>query len=189
MKQKRQTVGVPAQNGRATWVQTERRAHEQWAKLAANEPKAAALMHHLVARMERQNAVVVSQKVLAGLMGCSVETVKRAIRSLVAGKWVQIVKLNGPGTVSAYVVNDRVAFGERRENLRLSLFSATIVASADDQDSETLDHSDLMKIPVLFPGERQLPTGPGEEPPAEPSLDGLEPDLPALRDDPQRPLI
>lgn len=57
------------------------------------KPRAAALAHHLVAQMGHQNAVVVSQAVLAKLMGCSVETVKRAVRDLVAERWIQVVRI------------------------------------------------------------------------------------------------
>jgi hypothetical protein len=88
--------------------------------------------------------------------------------------------MNGPGTVSAYVVNDRVAWGQPRDQLRLSAFSATVVADAGDQDTATLEPNDLRRIPMLYPGESQLPTGPGEDPPAQPSIPGMEPDLPAL---------
>lgn len=186
---KAKALGVPAASGRATWVQTERKAHEAWGRLAGKNPRAAALMHHLVARMGDQNAVVISQKTLAALLGVSVDTVKRGLQMLVAEKWIQIVKLNGPGTVAAYVVNSQVAFAERRETLHMALFSANVVADAADQDAATLTHGELRKIPMLFPGETQLPTGPGEEPPAEPSLDGLEHDLPALADNRQASLI
>ena len=33
---------------------------------------------------------------------------------------------------------------------------------------------------MLFPGERQLPTGDGEDPPSQPALPDMEPDLPAI---------
>ena len=138
------------------------------------------LLHHLVAQMGHQNAVVVPQKVLAKLMKCSQETVKRAVADLVAERWVQVVKLNGPGTVNAYVVNDRVAWGQPRDQLRLSAFSATVVADHDDQDPTTLDHADLRRIPTLYPGEQQLPSGPHEDPPSQPCLPDMEPDLPFL---------
>ncbi|MDP1171549.1 hypothetical protein Q6304_27780, partial [Klebsiella pneumoniae] len=90
------------------------------------------------ANMGHQNAVVVSQKVLAQIMGRSVDTVKRAIRDLVAERWVSVVKLNGPGTVNAYVVNDRVAWGQPRDQLSLSVFSATVVADLAEQEEVTL---------------------------------------------------
>ncbi len=172
--------GVPAKNKIGQWVQTERKAHEAWANLIGRKPRAAILLHHLVAQMGHQNAVVVPQKVLAKLMKCSQETVKRAVADLVAERWVQVVKLNGPGTVNAYVVNDRMAWGQPRDQMILSTFSATIVADHEDQDATTLDDTELRRIPVLYPGEDQLPAGPGEPPPSQAILDGTEPDLPFI---------
>jgi DNA-binding transcriptional regulator YhcF (GntR family) len=174
------SLGTTAAHKPGNWVQTERKAHEEWAGLIARKPRAAALLHHLVAQMGSQNAVVVSQRTLSKLMGCHLETVKRAIRDLAAERWIQVVKMNGPGTVCAYVVNDRVAFQGKRENMRFSLFSATIIADAEDQEPLALEHSDLRRIPALFPGERQLPSGPGAEPPSQPAMPGMEPDLPAI---------
>jgi len=173
-------IGVPARNKPGNWVQTERKAHEAWASLISRKPRSAELMHHLVAQMGHQNAVVVPQKVLAKLMGRSTDTVQRALEVLVSENWIQIVRLNGPGTVSAYVVNDRVAWGEKRENLKLSVFSANVIADMEDQNPAELEHKDLRKIPQLFHGERQLPHGPGEDPPSQPSIDGMEPDLPSI---------
>lgn len=175
-------VGLSNAHKPGQWVQTERKAHEAWANLIARKPRAAELLHHLVAQMGHQNAVVVPQKVLAQLMGRSLDTVQRAVRDLVAEKWIQVVKLNGPGTVAAYVVNDRVAWGQPRDQLRLSVFSATVVADFADQDAAALEHSDLRRIPTLYPGERQLPMGPGEDPPTQPTFPGLEPDLPAIEE-------
>lgn len=177
-----QEVGTPAKHKPGQWVQVERKASEAWARLCVKKPSAAAVLHHLVANMGHQNAVVIPQKVLAKLIGVSDRTVRTAIADLVADKWISVVKLNGPGTVAAYVVNDRVAWGQRRDQLCLSVFSATIVADRDDQDETLLGHADLRRIPTLYPGEQQLPTGPGEEPPSQPPIPGLEPDLPALTD-------
>lgn len=173
-------IGVQAIHKPGQWVQTERKAHEAWAGLIARKPRAAELLHHLVAQMGHQNAVLVPQKVLAKMMGRSIDTVQRALRDLEAERWIQIVKMNGPGTVAAYVVNDRVAWGQPRDQLRLSVFSATVVADAEDQDPLTLEHGDLRRIPTLYPGERQLPSGPGEAPPSQPAIPGMELDLPAL---------
>ena len=175
-------VGVPARNKPGHWVQTERKAHEAWARLIARKPRAAELLHHLVAQMGHQNAVVIPQAVLAKLMNRSVDTVQRAVKDLVAGGWIQVVRL-GRGKEAAYVVNDRVAWGQPRDQLRLSVFSASVVADFDDQDEALLGHGDLRRIPTPYPGELQLPTGPGEEPPSQPVLDGLEPDLPHIDPD------
>jgi hypothetical protein len=178
------TIGTPAKHKQGQWVQTERKAHEAWAKLIARKPRAAELLHHLVAQMGHQNAVVVPQNVLAKLMGRSVDTVQRAVRDLVAERWIQVVRL-GKGKEAAYVVNDRVAWGQPRDQLCLSVFSATVVADIEDQETTTLDGAELRRIPTLYPGERQLPTGAGEDPPSQPSISGMEPDLPALTEQEQ----
>ncbi len=174
-----QEIGTPAKIKTGHWVQTERKTHEAWGRLIARKPRAAALAHFLVAQMGHQNAVVVSQTILAKMMGCSVETVKRAVRDLVAENWIQVVRI-GKGKEAAYVVNDRVAWGQSRDQLRLSVFSATVIADFDDQEESMLGSADLRRIPTIYPGERQLPSGVGEDPPSQPSFDGLEPDLPQL---------
>lgn len=173
-----QDLGIPAKNRPGQWVQTERKAHEAWARLIARKPRAAELLHHLVAQMSHQNAVVISQKTLAKIMGRSLDTVQRAVSDLVTERWIQVVRI-GKGKEAAYVVNDRVAWGQPRDQLNLSVFSANVVADIDDQDTATLEHSELRRIPALYPGERQLPSGPGEQPPSQQSLPGMEPDLPA----------
>lgn len=174
-------IGKPAKQagtGR-TWVQTERATHEAWAMLIQQKPRAAMLMHHLVARMGDKNALVVSQKTLARLMGVTDRTVRSAVADLVERKWIQVVRLNGPGTVAAYVVNDRVAWGQRRgEMWSLSTFSAQVIADAADQEADALSHDDLRQIPALFTGDLQVPEGAGMEPPSQPSIDGFETPLP-----------
>ena len=175
-------IGKPgAVAARNSWVQTERKAHEAWAALISKKPRAAQLMHHLVAYMGEKNAVVISQKLLGQIMGVTDRTVRSAIVDLVSDKWISVVKLNGPGTVSAYIVNDQVAWGESRNNLHLSVFSANIVADRAEQEVGLLGSSDLRRIPTLFLGEGQLPTGPGIDPPSQPTLTGIdEPDLPSI---------
>jgi len=174
-----QSIGKPATEYYKTWVQTERSVHEAWAHLMKKSPRAAMLLHLLVARTGEQNAVVVSQKTISKLMGCGISTAKRAIKDLTAGKWIQVVQLNGPGTVSAYVLNDQVAWAETRDKLHLSMFSAVIIADIEDQDPAQLEATKLRKIPVLYPGEQQLPSGSSDDPPSQGLIPGLEPPLPA----------
>ena len=173
-------IGAPAAPKYGQWVQTERKAHEAWASLLTRKPRAGILLHILVAHMGHQNAVVISQKTLAKLMNVTDRTVRTAVSDLVAERWIQVLKLNGPGSVSAYVVNDRVAWGQPRGELVLSVFSAAVVADKADQDPATMDRTGLRRIPILYPGEQQLPAGPGEPPPSQTILDGMEPDLPFL---------
>lgn len=164
---------------RNTWVQTEKTAHEAWAALIGKSPKAAQLMHLLTARISDNNAVVISQKNLMRLMGCSRRTVQRALNTLSADRWIEIRQIGETGSVNAYILNDRVAWTQPRDNLRYSLFTATVIVSEDEQpDRDELGAQEpLRKLPKV--GEFQLPVGDGLPPPSQPSLPNMEPDLPA----------
>jgi len=169
-------LGSPAENPRKTWVQTERKAHEAMVKLIRERPRAAMLLNCLIARMGHQNAVVVSQKVLAKLVGVGERTIKRAVKDLVERHFIQVVQLNGPGTVNAYVVNDRVAWQDRRGTMKkYSTFSANIVADVEDQPESTLSHESLVALPALYAGEEAVPAGEGEDPPSQAIMEGFEP--------------
>jgi hypothetical protein len=182
MKNTKSPIGAPplAQSKRQTWVQTERSAHEGWAQLVRTNQRAAALLHVLVSQMDSQAAVVASRSTLAQLVGYSEATVKRAIADLKNDRWIEVIQLGGKGGVNAYVVNSRVAWADSRERLPSARFSAVVIARRDEQDR--IESAPLRRIPTLYPGENQLPTGYGQEPPSQPSIDGLEPDLPAISD-------
>ena len=148
---KAQSLGVPDGTSRKTWVQTDRDAHVEWDGLIARSPIAARLAHRLVALMGSQNAVVVSQKTLATLLGCAERTVRYAVKELVAGRWIQVVRVGAAGPIHAYIVNDQIAWGEKRELIgRLSLFSARVVAAEAEQPA-AVEPVQLRRIPVLFP--------------------------------------
>jgi hypothetical protein len=88
------------------------------------------------------------------------------------------VQIGGKGGANAFVINSRVAWSQSRDKLHLASFNARIIADMAEQ--QAVDDVPLRRVPVLMPGDLQLPTGPGEPPPSQPSIPGLEPDLPAL---------
>lgn len=160
------------------FVQTDRATHEAWARFTVKRPTAAGVLHLLTANVGHQNAVIISQKVIAKALGVSGRTVIRAIADLEAGNWIQVVKL-GAGRECAYVLNDRVAWADKRDNLRLSRFSAEVIADAEDQSELTLSDAPLHHLPSLLNDETQLPSGDGLPAESQPFFEGLEPDLPA----------
>lgn len=174
---------------RGTWVQTERRAHEEWALLIGTHPKAAQLLHLLVAHMDRKSAVVVSHKVLAEMMKCSVNTVKRALVPLQAGNWIEVVRIgSGRGGVNAYLVNRRVAWADKREKQQYAAFDARIITSASEQEDDYFQERGALKqLPNI--GEFPIPMGDGLPPPNQPAIEGLEPDLPVVGDAAERALL
>ena len=170
---------APGTSSRVTWVQTERATHEAWGMLTVSSPRAAALAHFLVANMEATGAVVASYATLSKMSGMSVSTIRRAVDDLKAGRWIEVVQIGGKGGANAFIVNSRVGWAESRNKLHLAAFSARVIA--DKAEQNYIDDAPLRRIPTLMPGERQLPTGPGEDPPSQPAIDGMEPDLPSLQ--------
>ena len=164
-----------------TWVQTERAAHEKWARLAINNPRASSVLHVMISNMGRHNAIIASHANLARMSGCSVATLKRCLSVLKEENWIEVRQIGPTGTACAYVINDRVAWSGARDGIRYSLFSATVLVSEDEQpDKDKLDtQPPLTKLPSLYPGERQLPSGAGLPPPSAPMIPGLEADLPS----------
>lgn len=174
---------LPPQRLHGTWVQTEREAHEAWAMFLGlpGAVNASRVLHLLLSRIGDHNAVVISQKTLAQLLNVDARTVRRAVAMLKEYRWIQTRQIGDRGTVLAYVINDSVAWTGKRDGIRYSLFSAQVVISDQEQpDADTLDDEPaLRKLPNLYPGERQLPTGAGLPPISQPSFPGMEPDLPA----------
>lgn len=172
-------VTAPAGN----WVQTDRKGHEKWAMLAIDNPRASSVLHVIVAQMGRHNALVTSQTNLARAAKCSLATLKRSLAVLREQCWIEVRQIGPTGTACAYIVNDRLVWSGDRDGIRYSLFSAAILVSDDEQPdrAELGAQPPLERIPALFPGERQLPTGDGLPPPSQPALPGMEPDLPALK--------
>ena len=174
MSQESKQLGLTTAPG-GTWVQTDRAAHERWAQLAIANPRASSVLHVLVAQMGRHNAIVTSQTTLAKAAHCSLPTLKRALSILREQGWIEVRQIGPTGTACAYIINDRVAWSGKRDGIRYSLFSAAVLIADDEQpDRDELGAQPaLHRLPNLFPGERQLPSGPGLPPPSEPSLPGI----------------
>lgn len=164
------------------FVQTDKKTHEEWARLTLSKPAAAALMHTLASQVGKHNSVVASYGTLAELLGVSQMTIRRAVTVLTEGNWIQVNRIGGAGTSNVYTLNDRVVWAEARNGLRYSMFSANVLVSASEQPKQDLENqTPLRKLPRI--GEFQLPSGDGLPPPSQPFLDGFEPDLPASGQD------
>ena len=174
------TPSKPSESKRNQWVQTDKSAHEAWARLILKHKNAAACMHLLVSRMDRStNAVVASHSVLAKMLGCSTRSIRNYISVLEEDRWIQVISL-GKGSTNAYVVNSMVAWSQSRDNLKYSQFNAQVIADSDDQSQQSIK-GDLRKIPVLISGnEQQLPTGGSDNPPTQTLIEGFEPQLPSI---------
>ncbi len=133
---------------RGTFVQTEREAHTEWARLSVKRPAASAVLHYLAANVGTSNGVVISQKALGKALGVTDRTIRTALGDLEARRWIQIVRL-GAGRECAYILNDKVVWADKRDNLRFSRFTAQVIADADEQSELTLSQSALYRLPEL----------------------------------------
>ena len=168
---------------KTSFVQTDLAVHEAWGQLATSNPQAAALLHLMVARMDKQSSLVASRETLAEIARCSVSTVKRSIKILKEGNWLDVTQL-GKGGMNAYAINSRVAWrDERRKLYTHAVFTANVIASSREQDyipDEDEEVAPLRRIPTLYSGEIQIPQGRGIEPPVQAQLPGLENTPPVL---------
>lgn len=145
-------VARPSPNA---FVQIERSALVPWEKLIAKDAVAARLMMRLLSKMNRRNAIVVSQATMAKMLDVSLATVKRAAKVLREGNWIQQVKV---GNMSVLVISHAVAWSDARElRGRYSIFDALVIADADEQDADTLaKFGPLQRVPFVVPPEAAI---------------------------------
>ncbi|EFI8498732.1 plasmid replication initiation protein [Escherichia coli] len=138
------------------FVQISRGYLTQMRKLARASPIAHEILYYLVEHMGRTtNAVVCSYGTLCEVTGVSRPTVGRAIKLLKDENWIDTVKI---GNASAYCVNERVFWQAGRHQRKYAVFSATVIASASEQESNFKDKAKqkLTYIPIIEDDDRML---------------------------------
>lgn len=145
----------PVPRAPTAFVQIERSALLPWERLIASDAVAARLMMRLMAKMNRRNAIVISQATLAKMLAVNVRTVRRSLRVLRETQWLQQVKI---GNMAVLVVSHAVAWSDSRElRGKFSVFDALIVADAAEQDALTLAMTGpLNTVPFVVPPEVAL---------------------------------
>lgn len=118
-------------------------------KLARKNPLAHEILYYFVEHMGRTtNAIVCSYKTLCEITGVSRPTVARAVKVLKDDNWIDAVKI---GNATAYCVNERAFWQAGRNQRKYAIFSATVIASESEQDSDFREKSKekLTHIPVI----------------------------------------
>lgn len=123
------------------FLQLEKRTVGELKRLTQASPKAATLLYTLAERMNKQNAIVMSQSTMQSLLGWSRPTISAAIKLLKEEQWLQVLKI---GTANAYIINSRV-FWQSTGNLKHTVFNAQIIASASEQ-SESFEELQKVKL-------------------------------------------
>ncbi len=114
------------------FVQLYKKELKQLRALTEKDPNALSILFILVEKMNKQNAIVVSQKALMQWTNKSRTTIHNAIKALEETKFIQIVKI---GTSNAYVVNSTVFWqSDALAKERVATFSAQVVAIESEQE-------------------------------------------------------
>lgn len=137
------------------FVQITRKQMSEVRRLARINNLAFELLFMMAEKMDRQNAVVMSFKVMKEITGKSRSALHNAIKVLKDEQWVQVIKI---GSASAYVLNASVFWSDQAHR-KYTVFQATVIASFSEQDKELKENFNkikLKRIPILIPPERAL---------------------------------
>lgn len=126
------------------------------------------LLMLIVERMDRANALVVSQSTLSQILGYGRTTIHKATKILVEERWLRVMKV---GTASAYVVNSKVVW-RTHNGERYAGFYAEVLVSEKEQDGmvEDWENVEMRHVPVIKSGEKLVV---GDEPPPPPDQSEL----------------
>lgn len=152
------------------FVQISRKSMKEIRVLSDKNKLALKILMILAEKMNRQNAVVVSQKTLCQLLGKGRTSVYNAIKTLEEGRWLKTLKI---GTANAYIINERVFWTDLTDKRRYAIFSANVIVSEDEQEvsAEDWDAIEIKHFPFL---EKKIPLIVGDDslpPPDQTDLD------------------
>jgi biotin operon repressor len=119
--------------------------------MARRSPAAWQVFTLLVERMNKGNALVISQATMAQILGYTRTTINSAVKLLEAEHWLQVVKI---GQANGYLINSKVVWRDH-SGKRYGTFNAQVVVSEDEQSRpvEDWENIELRHVPVLRNGE------------------------------------
>lgn len=117
--------------------------------LAKDCPVGFEIMGQMLQRMNRLNAIVISQEVLATITGKNKRTIIRAIQYLKAHNWIDVINI---GTANAYIINSEIFWTGPRDE-RHAAFPAQVIAAEKEQKSP-IKKVKLKHFPVLYENEQ-----------------------------------
>lgn len=153
------------------FVQVSRTYLKEWRALTRKSPLASEILMYLIEHMGRTtNAVVCSYVTLMEVTGVSRSSVARAIKVLKEDAWIDAVKI---GNATAYGINARAFWQASRNQKKYAIFSATVIASASEQEGGVVEQSKPLRyIPFVDPRtDRILSGGEALPPPDQQDLD------------------
>ena len=152
--------------------------------LASKSPLAHSVLWVLVERMNKTNAVVISQTALSEILGSPRGSISRAISILRDHRWVQVVKI---GTSNAYILNSNVVWTSSiKTGKRYAVFNAEVIATETDQSEQEIkgwENMELKHVPVIQQSETPIAGNEDVPPPDQKEIDTGIDDIPMIRSD------
>ncbi len=138
---------LPEERKNLNFVQFSRGAMRQHRELIRKSPLAAEILDFMVESMDRSNILVCSYKVLEEITGYKRRSIAYAVKILKDDLWIQSIKI---GNATAYVVNSAAFWTTHANNKSYSMFHATVIAAASEQEQtlEQLQNVKLKRVPV-----------------------------------------
>lgn len=164
------------------FVQVTRGYIVEMRQLAQRSPLAHTILWLFIERMNKTNAVVISQTAISEITDSHRVTVSKAVKLLSSENWIQVVKI---GTSNAYVVNSKVIWtASNRTGKRYSVFNAEVVATETEQSTKELEawnKLELKHVPVISNKETAIEGQEELTPPDQLGIDtGLD-DIPLIK--------
>lgn len=122
---------------KGSWVQTEREAHVRWSRLTVEHPIASGILHFLVSKAGKMNAVAASHTLIAEQLGISRASVKRGARTLAERGFIEVLRMGATGSVNVYVLDSNVSWSDAGRKPSMSELAARVLVSRSEQEVRT----------------------------------------------------
>lgn len=131
--------------------------------LSRRMPAAFEILTLITERMNKSNALVISQATMGELLGYGRTTIHKAIRILEDERWLQVVKI---GTANAYVVNSKVMWRDHSGKRFASFFAEVLISESEQTRTvEEMESMEIRHLPILRRGEAPISTDEDLPPP------------------------
>lgn len=132
----------------ADFVQLDRATMRAIRELTSKSPTATKILMLMAEKMNKQNAIMITNKAIEGITGASAPTITKSLALLKKENWIKVMKV---GTSNAYFVNSAVFWTSKIKNKKFAEFTANIVTSESEQPDnfEKWDDIKLRYMPLV----------------------------------------
>lgn len=149
---KKELVLTKTQKNKATkasFIQINRESMKLLRELAKQSPTQFEILMLMAENMDRNNAIMISNRALQALLGVTRQTISNSVNVLAQNNWLKIMKV---GTSNAYFLNSKAFWTDKIEKQRYAEFTAKIITTEKEQgmSAERWDSIKVRKVPLLI---------------------------------------